>query len=119
MDASLVDPSGRSDVASLTSERAKTVGRIDNPSHVGSLTPARTGEAPGAVMKPLADPISPAESLALANRLIEPYLHDPMENDERKGQALRSRRKVSRHAVRGLFYVRRVRAPSAAPRLCL
>ena len=33
-------------------------------------------------MKPMADPIPPEESRALANRLLEPYLHDPMENDD-------------------------------------
>ena len=49
---------------------------------VGSLTLVRASEAPGPVMKPLADPIPPEESRALADRLLEPYLHDPVENDE-------------------------------------
>ena len=49
---------------------------------VGSLTLVRTSEAPGPVMKPMADPIPPEESRALADRLLEPYLHDPMENDD-------------------------------------
>ena len=49
---------------------------------MGSLTLVRTSEAPEPVMKPLADPIPPEESRALADRLLEPYLHDPMENDE-------------------------------------
>jgi hypothetical protein len=48
---------------------------------VRSLTLVRASEAPGPVMKPLADPIPPEESRALADRLLEPYLGDPMEND--------------------------------------
>jgi RNA polymerase sigma-70 factor (ECF subfamily) len=47
---------------------------------VGSLTLVRTSEAPGPVMKPLADPIPPEESRALAERLLEPYLQGPIEN---------------------------------------
>ena len=36
------------------------------------------------VMRPLADPISPEESRALADRLLAPYLkHDPQKDDER------------------------------------
>ena len=49
---------------------------------VGSLTLVRASEAPGPVMKPLADPIPPEESRALADRLLEPYLHDAMENGD-------------------------------------
>jgi len=48
---------------------------------LGSLTLVRASEVPGSVMKPLADPIPPEESRAMANRLLEPYLHDPMAND--------------------------------------
>jgi hypothetical protein len=47
---------------------------------MGSLTLARTSESPEPVMKPLADPIPPAESRALANRLLAPYLPDELEN---------------------------------------
>jgi RNA polymerase sigma factor (sigma-70 family) len=57
----LIDPSSQADVGSLTLERAS--------------------EGPGPVMKPLADPIPPAESRALAERLLEPYVHDPVENE--------------------------------------
>ena len=49
---------------------------------MGSLTLVRASESPGPVMKPLADPIPPEESRALADRLLEPYLHDPMENGD-------------------------------------
>jgi len=48
----------------------------------GSLTLVRASEPPGPVMKPLADPIPPEESRALADRLLEPYLHDPMEKGD-------------------------------------
>ena len=51
-----------------------------SPAETGSLTLVRTSEAPGPVMKPLADPIPHEESRALADRLLEPYLHGPMEN---------------------------------------
>jgi hypothetical protein len=56
---------------------------VDPPSRaeLGSLTLVRASEAPGPVVKPMADPIPPDESRALADRLLEPYLHDPMEND--------------------------------------
>ena len=56
---------------------------IDPSSHaeVGSLTLERASEVPGPVMKPLADPIPFAESRALADRLLEPYLHEPVENE--------------------------------------
>ena len=51
---------------------------------VGPLTLVRTGEAPGPVMKPMADPIPPEESRALADRLLEPYLPaDPEKGDDR------------------------------------
>ena len=49
---------------------------------MGSLTLVRASETPEPVMKPLADPIPPEESRALADRLLEPYLHEPMENDD-------------------------------------
>ncbi len=58
----LVDPSSRADA--------------------GSLTLVRASEIPEKVMKPLADPIPPEESRALADRLLEPYVHGPMENDD-------------------------------------
>ena len=60
-------------------------GRLVDPSsqaELGSLTLVRTSEAPGPVMKPLADPIPLEESRALADRLLEPYLHGPMENGD-------------------------------------
>ena len=43
-------------------------------------------------MKPLADPTSPDESRALANRLLEPYLQKPLENesDEPRLAAIRA-----------------------------
>jgi len=41
----------------------------------------RLSEAPGPVMKPLADPIPAEESRALADRLLEPYLRDPAKDD--------------------------------------
>ena len=50
---------------------------------MGSLTLVRMSEAPGPVMKPLAEPIPPEESRALAERLLEPYLHDEPESGER------------------------------------
>ena len=49
---------------------------------LGSLTLVRTSETPEPVMKPLADPIRLAESRALANRLLAPYLPDQVENDD-------------------------------------
>ena len=49
---------------------------------VGSLTLARASEAPEPVVKPLADPIPPEESRALADRLLEPYLRDTPENGD-------------------------------------
>jgi RNA polymerase sigma factor (sigma-70 family) len=58
-------------------------GRLVDPSstaEVGSLTLVRASDAPGPIMKPMADPIPPEESRALANRLLEPYLQDPIEN---------------------------------------
>ncbi len=60
-------------------------GRLVDPSshaELGSLTLVRTSETPGPVMKPLADPIPLAESRALADRLLEPYLRDPSEKDD-------------------------------------
>ena len=59
---------------------------------LGSLTLVRASETPGPVMKPLADPIPPEESRALANRLLEPYLHEPLknENDEPRLAAIRA-----------------------------
>ena len=52
---------------------------------VGSLTLSRASEAPGPGMKPMADPIPPEESRALADRLLQPYLNDaPEKSDERK-----------------------------------
>ena len=41
---------------------------------VGILTLVRLTESPASNMKPLADPISPEESRALANRLLDPVL---------------------------------------------
>ncbi len=57
---------------------------VDPSAHVdaGLLTLVRTSEAPGSIMKPLPDPIPPEESRALADRLLEPYLRDPMENGD-------------------------------------
>jgi hypothetical protein len=53
-------------------------------SEVGSLTLVRTGESPGAVMKPLADPIPHEEARALADRLLAPYLpEDPGKGEDR------------------------------------
>ncbi len=49
---------------------------------MGSLTLARTSEAPERVVKPLADPIPPEESRALADRLLEPYLRDAPEKGD-------------------------------------
>ncbi len=60
-------------------------GWLVNPSsqaELGSLTLVRAGETPGPLMKPLADLIPLAESRALAYRLLEPYLHDAVENDD-------------------------------------
>jgi RNA polymerase sigma factor (sigma-70 family) len=59
-------------------------GRLVDPlsqTEVDSITLTRTSEAPGPGVKPLADPIPPEESRALADRLLEPYLHDAIEND--------------------------------------
>jgi hypothetical protein len=51
---------------------------------LGTLTVVRTGEDPGPVMKPLADPIPPAESRALADHLLGSYLRDePPKTDDR------------------------------------
>ena len=50
---------------------------------VGSLTFVRASEAPEPSIKPLADPIPPEESRALADRLLEPYLDDlPEKSDD-------------------------------------
>ena len=54
---------------------------------MGSLTLARTSEAPGQVIKPLADPIPPEESRALADRLLEPFLRDAPEKGDDTRQA--------------------------------
>ena len=54
-------------------------GWLTDPSahaQVGPFTLLRTSETPDSVIKPLADPMPPGESRALANRLLEPYLHD-------------------------------------------
>jgi hypothetical protein len=58
----LVDPSAKADV--------------------GLLTLVRINEAPGPVVRPLADPIPAEESRALADRLLEPYFHDIEENGD-------------------------------------
>ena len=57
---------------------------VDPSAHVdvGPLTLVRANETPEQVMKPLADPIPPAESRALADRLLEPYLRDPIGNGD-------------------------------------
>ena len=62
----VVDPSARDDVVTLTAVSA--------------------GEDSGPVMKPLADPIPPAEARALADRLLEPYLR---ENPEKRNDRAR------------------------------
>jgi hypothetical protein len=49
---------------------------------VGSLTLVRASEAPGQIIKPMADPIPPEESRALAGRLLEPYLRDAEEKGD-------------------------------------
>jgi hypothetical protein len=56
---------------------------VDLPSQaeLGSLTLARESEIAEKPMKPLADPIPRDESRALANRLLEPYLQEPVDND--------------------------------------
>ena len=54
---------------------------LSSQAEVGSLTLTRTSEGPGPGVKPLADPIPPEESRALADRLLEPYVHDAIEND--------------------------------------
>jgi len=46
---------------------------------VGSLTLVRASEVPGPAMKPLADPIPPEDSRALADHLLKPYLGDETE----------------------------------------
>ena len=59
-------------------------GQLVDPSSkadVGLFTLTRSSESPASNMKPLLDPISPEESRALANRLLDPYLHVPTEND--------------------------------------
>ncbi len=71
--------------AVLLAERSgfRLQGWLVDPSsraEVGSLTLARTSETPERVVKPLADPIPPAESRALADRLLEPFLRDTPEN---------------------------------------
>jgi hypothetical protein len=47
-----------------------------------TLTVVRTSEAPGPVTQPLTDPIPLEESRALADRLLQPYLHDAAEKDD-------------------------------------
>jgi hypothetical protein len=73
----------------ILAERAgfRLQGWLVDPSaqaEVGPLALVRPGEAPRPVMKPSPDPISPEESRALADRLLEPYLReDPENGDER------------------------------------
>ncbi len=86
------DPDGRFTLAGIDPgkvvilvERAgfRLQGRLVDPSpqaELGTLTVTRASEPPGTVMKPMADPIPPEESRALADRLLGPYLQDPMEN---------------------------------------
>ncbi len=51
---------------------------------VGALQLVRMTEGAAPILKALADPISPEESRALADRLLAPYLkHDPHKDDER------------------------------------
>ncbi len=88
------DAQGRFSLPEMTQEKAvilveKTGFRIQgwlidasSRAPLGPLTLVRLSEAPGPVMKPLADPIPAEESRALADRLLEPYLRDPMENDD-------------------------------------
>ena len=64
-----------------------------DPSAAGTprtFIPSRTTEPPDPAMKPMADPIPPEEGAhTLANRLLEPYLRDLNEKDDRiKLQAL-------------------------------
>jgi Carboxypeptidase regulatory-like domain len=54
-----------------------------------TFIPSRATEPPDRAMKPMADPIPPEEARTLANRLLEPYLRDLNDKDERiKLQAL-------------------------------
>ncbi len=55
---------------------------LSSKADVGSLTLVRATEAPAPAMKPLPDPIPQDESRALADRLLEPYFHDPKENED-------------------------------------
>ena len=60
------------------------------PGVAPTFTLARTGEAADRAMQPMADPIPPAESRALADRLMEPYLNAVLEkgDDQAKAAAL-------------------------------
>ncbi len=92
--ATTTDAGGRFTLAGMNPGKAvilveqagfRLQGRLVDPStqaDAGSLTLVRASEPPGPVMKPIADPIPPEESRALAYRLLEPYLRDPMEKDD-------------------------------------
>jgi CarboxypepD_reg-like domain len=92
--ATATDPQGRFTLAGIN--QGKTVilvqqtgyrlqGWLIDPlahAEVGPFTLLRTSEAVEPVMKPLAEPIPAEESRALANRLLEPFLHDGMEKGD-------------------------------------
>ena len=95
--AATTDAEGRVTLDGLDSGKAVVVfekagfrlrGRVIDPSagkDMGTLTAIRDGDDPGPAMKPLADPIPAAESRALADRLLAPYLHeDPEKRDSRR-----------------------------------
>lgn len=89
----VTDAEGRFGLAGIQNRKAivlaeqpgfRLQGWLVDPSsqaELGSLTLVRASEIPEKVMKPLADPIPPEESRALANRLLEPYLQEPLENE--------------------------------------
>jgi RNA polymerase sigma-70 factor (ECF subfamily) len=52
------------------------------PGVASTFTLTRDGEVPGHAMVPLSDPIPPAESRALADRLMEPYLSAVLEKGD-------------------------------------
>ncbi len=53
---------------------------------LGALTVVRESESPGSVMRPQADPTAPANARILADRLLEPFVQDAVENHDEGAQ---------------------------------
>jgi hypothetical protein len=111
----VTDAAGRFTVAGVRGQRTVMLaeqsgfrlhGWVVDPSadqDLGSLTLVRTDEAPGAAVKPIADPLPADELRTLAYRLLEPLLQDDPEIDD----AAAKRAKLTVLATLGTFDVGR------------